>query len=205
MRACFYKSSASPPPNQALHVFCGNGSCGPRPRMPVSSQEHSFAERVINQNLGPNETSDRTLTVTESAQAPLSGNERQEQGSRCLTQRGEGAHTSLAPLLPFVSSCLLPPFLYHSYRIPDCCPLRTLVVPKPDSSVALHLGVLWQWMMRCVWKGGGAVQRLVKAKPCVQRGPFKSWPVAGYPGYTKQGQQPFLTKGVENVGHQEAR
>lgn len=75
--------------------------------MPVSSQEHSFAERVINQNLGPNETSDRTLTVTESAQAPLSGNERQEQGSRCPTQRGDQPQP---PLLPFVSSCLLPPF-----------------------------------------------------------------------------------------------
>lgn len=104
MPACFYKSSASPPPNQALHVFCGNGSCGPRPRMPVSSQEHSFAERVINQNVGPNETSDRTLTVTKSAQAPLSGNERQEQGSRCPKQQGDQLQPPFFPLFPPVCS-----------------------------------------------------------------------------------------------------
>lgn len=111
---------ASPPPKQALHVFCRNGSCGPRPPMPVFSQEHSFAERVINQNLGPNETSDRTLTVTERTQAPLSGNERQEQGSRCPTQRGASSAPPF-PLFPPVFSPPPPPFLYHSYRIPDCC------------------------------------------------------------------------------------
>lgn len=97
----------SPPPNQALHVFCRNGSCGPRPRMPVFSQEHSFAERVINQNLGPNETPDRTLTVTERTQAPLSGEMRGgSRGSRCLPQRGGQPQP---PLLPFVSPGRLSP------------------------------------------------------------------------------------------------
>lgn len=119
----FLLFQVSPPPNQALHVFCRNGSCGPRPRMPVFSQEHSFAERVINQNLGPNETSDRTLTVTERTQAPLSGNERREQG---FEVPGAARGPASAPLLPFVFSGLLfpptpPPFLYLSYRIPDCC------------------------------------------------------------------------------------
>lgn len=74
--------------------------------MPVFSQEHSFAERVINQNLGPNETSDRTLTVTERTQAPLSGNERREQG---FEVPGAARGPASAPLLPFVSSCLLSP------------------------------------------------------------------------------------------------
>lgn len=84
--------------------------------------------------------------------------------------------------------------------------LWTLVIPKPDSSVALHFrSPVAMDDAVCVCGRGDSVQRLVKAKPCVQRGPFKSWPVAGYHGYTKQGQQPFLTKGVENVGHQEAR
>lgn len=44
----------------------------------------------------------------------------------------------------------------------------------------------------CGGKEGSAVRRLVKAKPWVQRGPFKSWPVAGYLGSAKRGQQPFL-------------
>lgn len=84
-----------------LHVFCRNGSCGPRPWMPVFSQEHSFTERVINQNLGPNETSDRTLTVTERTQAPLSGNERREQGFEVPgAARGPASAPPFFPLFP---------------------------------------------------------------------------------------------------------
>jgi hypothetical protein len=68
--------SAPAPPDPALHVFCRNGSLGSRPQRPVFSQEHIFAGRVINQILGPNETTDTTLTVTERTQAPLGRNER---------------------------------------------------------------------------------------------------------------------------------
>lgn len=53
--------------------------------------------------------------------------------------------------------------------------LWTLVIPKPDSSVALHFrSPVAMDDAVCVCGGGVSVQRLVKAKPCVQRGPFKS-------------------------------
>lgn len=67
--------------------------------MPVFSQEHIFAGRVINQSLGSNETTDTTLTVTKRTQAPLERNQR-HRASIPGTRAPGGPSPSLLSLLP---------------------------------------------------------------------------------------------------------